>query len=246
LKIGIISDIHSNIQALSSVFKDMENTGCDDVICLGDIVGYGANPAECIELLIEKSVRSVMGNHDAGVCQRISWELFNAFAKKAIDWTRERINKEHTEYLFNLPFNIEVGNSLFIHGALTSPFDYIKTSKTAFENLDILKEKYPDKSILFFGHSHVPFYCDGGKCVIGEEKRYRLDWKNEGNKYLINPGSVGQPRGGITEKACYCIVDNEKQEILFRRISYDIKAAAKAIIDNGLPEILAERLFTGY
>lgn len=245
MRLAVISDIHSNIHALGKVLEDADNIGYDEILCLGDIVGYGAYPIECIKQLVLRGINSVMGNHDAGVCGKTSLEFFNIFAREAIIWTKKRLERQHINYLKSLLYTLEAGPYLFVHGALRSHFDYIQSKTSVSLNMDILKERYPNKSILFFGHTHMPFLTEGKSSFVPDSKRYKLNLES-GVKYLINPGSVGQPRGGITDKACYCILDTSRSDVTFRRVSYDVDAAAKSIVENGLPEFLSQRLYGGH
>ncbi len=244
MKLAVISDIHSNQTALESVLSDIDKMGCHDIICLGDIVGYGPNPKECINIIRQNEIKCLMGNHDAAVCGLLSDKYFNMYAKKAVDWTINALNQDEIEYLKTLAYFHEDKNIIYIHGALSEPFDYILDKNSLKNNIEILKNDFPEKNICFFGHTHIPFLSVNGDFKIPNYGRQFLN-DIEKNIFFINPGSVGQPRGGITANASYCIFNKSTYEINYRNIEYDIDKTYKNIIDAGLPEYLGQRLYKG-
>ncbi len=237
--IAIISDIHSNLEALEAVLKDIKNRNIREIVCLGDIVGYGANPNECIEIIKKLNCLSVVGNHDYGVLGKESLDFFNELGAIAILWTKKVIKPENLKFLDSLPLIIE---------------EKIKGKKVIFSHAnpkypEIWEYLYPDYTnevfdcgdLIFVGHSHIPFVnSEEGNLLLHEGKISLEDDK----KYLINPGSVGQPRDGIN-KASYCIFDEKSFKIEIIRVEYDIKKAYEKIVSSGLPEWLGERLFLG-
>jgi len=238
---AIFSDIHSNLQAYETFIEDCKKEKIDKYYCVGDIVGYGANPRECIKLTKELDCPVVCGNHDWAVAGKLSCDYFNPRAKHAVLWTKAAIDEKDKNYLSRLPFVYEERDFALVHGSLDSPeeFNYISDLRSATYNISLQKSK-----ICFIGHSHVPviFFKPKDNYV---NYITQLEIKIEPDiLYLINVGSVGQPRDGDW-RGCYCIYDDEKNSLRLKRYEYDVKSAAKAIIDAGLPPYLAHRLEKG-
>lgn len=225
MKIAFIGDIHSNLEALQSVLKEIEKMKISKIFCVGDIVGYGANPSECIKIIKELKIPCVKGNHDyAVVTKDTSW--FNPYAATAIRWQSERLNENEINFLKNLPekimTTIENLKICIVHGSPKNPiWEYIYEEDVSEEFVKDL-----DCDILAMGHTHAPFI-----------KRLK-------NNLVINVGSVGQPRDGIN-KASFAVFDTEKYDVKIIRSEYDIKISAEKIVKVGLPAILAQRLFLG-
>jgi diadenosine tetraphosphatase ApaH/serine/threonine PP2A family protein phosphatase len=240
MKYIILSDIHSNLQAFEAVLKSFPKGGGYEVICAGDVVGYGADPVKCVEKVLSLGAKNVLGNHDAGVIGKTDISFFNSYASMAVYWTMEHIDAAVRGYLEGLPYVLEEEAFVVAHGTLHDPeeFIYMMTGADAMHTFEVLKKK-----ICFVGHSHVPgmFKLKEGGISQVFGKRIALE---EGAQYIVNAGSVGQPRDG-DPRACYCVYDPEKGYVEFRRVEYDISSAAKSIIEAGLPELLAERLFAG-
>ncbi|MEM7168063.1 MAG: metallophosphoesterase family protein [Planctomycetota bacterium] len=237
--IGIISDIHGNRQALDTVLAAVERLSCDKIVCLGDIVGYGAEPGYCVDRIREVSDWVVAGNHDYAALGKINIEYFNTHARQATLWTRDQLNEEQKQYLADLPL-IEVQEECtFVHGSLDSPelFDYVQTSYDAF----LTMERMTTKSC-FIGHSHVPITF-----LLNEVITYTLDPEvtiTDAQKAIVNVGSVGQPRDN-NPLASFGTYDTEQETARIHRIEYDIEQSAELILQAGLPEFLAERLRVG-
>lgn len=253
----IVSDIHSNRFGLEAVLQDACGAW-DQLLCLGDVVGYGAHPNECCELLRQFGTHVVMGNHDAAALGSLSPEEFHEFAAVAIHWTRERLAKENWIWLNQASGAEEVrGGSgalpFFItHGNLAEPFyeTYIRNSTDAYEDFERLHER--GGALCFFGHTHkafayklaLPMHLDseiaatalpqGGNIAI---ERDRL--------YIVNPGSCGQPRDG-NPQARYALFDAMTRELQVRAVQYDVRAACAAIHKAGLPIILGDRLLEAW
>ncbi len=244
MKFAIISDIHANLEAFNRVLNDIDKMNCDEIICLGDIVGYGPEPESCINVIRENNIQCLMGNHDAAVCGVLSTDYFNMYAKNAVEWTIENISQDNMEYLKSLPFFAEYEDMLFVHGALNEPFDYILDVNSLNLNIEILQSDFPGKEFCFFGHTHIPFLSRKGSFELPSPGKHFLEKQSE-KVFFINPGSIGQPRGGVTTKACYCIFDNASFEVNFRNIEYNIDKTYKAIVKKGLPEYLGARLYNG-
>ncbi|HSR10687.1 MAG TPA: metallophosphoesterase family protein [Thermodesulfobacteriota bacterium] len=239
MKWAILSDVHGNLEAFEAVLADLAPQKPGKVICLGDIVGYGADPNECIAALTNLTDLTAAGNHDYGAVGMTSIENFNRMAYRAIVWTGKNLTMRSMAYLRSLPFFVEVGQFVFAHAAPHEPGEwrYIASSRDAEESFREL-----DGRTGFIGHSHVPMVLQrGGPRDRGKAEEMTLE---EGASYLINVGSVGQPRDG-DPRAAYGIYDDESRVYTVRRVPYDIAAAQKKIRKAGLPPFLAERLAKG-
>ncbi len=238
---AIFSDMHSNLQAYEAFLKDCKKEKIDRYYCIGDIVGYGANPKECIKLTQELNCPLVCGNHDWAAAGKMSCDYFNQYPKEAILWTQQNIDEADKNYLSNLAFVYEEDGLTLVHGSLNLPeeFNYILDVESAIYNLRLQKTR-----LCFIGHSHVPvvfFKAKDSYVNYTTEPQIKIEPELF---YLINVGSVGQPRGG-NWRLCYCIYDDEKNNLRFKRLEYDVKTASKAILNAGLPPYLAHRLEKG-
>lgn len=244
MKIGVIADIHSNAAALKSVLGCLDDI--DEFWCLGDIVGYGPEPAECVELVRSLNARCVIGNHDLCVLQDIDISVFNVEAIKACDWNRQHLSDEQLSFLKSFPVSLEpIPGVILVHGSPRKDvWEYVLASWQADEILAQTTAK-----IIFVGHSHVPllFARPAGSSVeftpLHDGQVVQLD-KGEAVKYLINPGSIGQPRDG-DPRASYMIFDTGSYTIEFHRVNYPIEVTQQEIKLAGLPASLADRLANG-
>lgn len=240
----VFADIHGNLEALRAVLELAKKERIDHYLFLGDLVGYGASPNEVIEIISRlKPISLVRGNHDKAVAGLESTDMFNPVAAAAIEWTRSRINPENRKFLAKIKKGpLRVYRLLTIcHG---SPFDedyYIFGEFDAAEGF-----RYLRTNLGFFGHTHFPVvyatrkgYLEG-KLLLGNTEIHL----EPGLKYLINPGSVGQPRDRNPLASC-AIYDSEKQTFSLLRVKYDVAAAQKKILATKLPSSLAERLAHG-
>ena len=236
---AVISDIHGNLEALEAVLGDFPD-GVDTVYCLGDVIGYGANPNECCDVVRESAMPTITGNHDLAVTD-LSTDLdwFNPVAAAAVRWTREHLSEENAEFLRGRPRMMQSRDALFVHGSIRDPDEYIINSISAEENLEILRSEYPGVPICFFGHTHVKTVAPSPNGPVVEA--HTLDLSANG-PYLVNPGSVGQPRDGDTF-ASYVLAEGGR--VAYRFVEYDIERAQAKIRAAGLPEMLAERLAVG-
>ena len=250
MRYAIISDIHSNQEALTTVLKDIESKkNIDRILCLGDIVGYGANPNECVELIRENSFNIILGNHDRVVVDVDSGEDFTKEARIAIKWTKKQLAPKNKEFLSRLTITQEVGNNiLIVHGSPVNKDEYLVYKYQAKTSLDLLEQDKSDIKICFFGHTHnqaIWFKREDGNLFNPSVKKNKPFPINSDCTYLINPGSVGQSRGQGAV-ACYAVYDSEKNNMTFHQLQYDFKSAGKKIIKAGLPKYLAERLEKGF
>ena len=229
LKIAIISDIHGNLEALNAAFESAQKRGAGRVFCLGDVVGYGANPAECLDLIKSRAEVILMGNHDAAVAGREELDYFNDFARTAVTWTQGVLTSQQKDYLASLPMMVKDGNLHLVHASPQNPetWNYIFSAYDTQGQFDAV-----EGNICFVGHSHVP----------GEYFEHTAERRG---RRIINVGSVGQPRDR-DPRLCYVIYDSETDVVQFIREEYDVETAAGKIRRAGLPEFLADRLFWGW
>jgi diadenosine tetraphosphatase ApaH/serine/threonine PP2A family protein phosphatase len=236
---AVISDIHGNLEALEAVLQDVPE-GIETVYCLGDVIGYGANPDECCDIVRESEMPTLSGNHDLAVTDLetdLNW--FNPVAAAAVVWTRGHLSEENTEFLRTRPRTILTEEALFVHGSVRDPDEYIINAVSAQENLRILALEYPGVPICFFGHTHVKTISPSPNGSVIEA--HTLDLSANG-PYLVNPGSVGQPRDGDTF-ASYVLAEDSR--VTYRFVEYDIERAQAKIRSAGLPGMLADRLAVG-
>ncbi len=233
MRIAVISDIHSNLQALTKSLSIIRNLGVDAIYCLGDIVGYGANPNECVELIQRYADHTVLGNHDHA-------SLFTDYAvylprdgRKVAVWTNKILTDDNRHFLAGLKYRVDTDLCTLVHASPDKPefWYYIESLEDAQIQFD-----HFSKTICFAGHTHVPFICRDDLNAFTLTKT---------GKFIINPGSVGQPRDGNPQLS-FGMLDTDNWEYKNFRFSYDIDGAAGAIRKNKLPKSLAKRLYSGY
>ena len=249
MKRAILSDIHGNLEALRAVLQDISERGIKELIVLGDIVGYGADPKACLDLICEHTSGLVIGNHDLAVATGEGEENFHPDAKAAIEWTKRILPGQDKKKLLRFPLVLEFGQMHFSHG---SPED-IPRWKYVFTESDV-KRGFAScpQQFVFVGHSHAPamFVELAHKRMSGGEFRQvtRISQSfvqiENDYRYLMDVGSVGQPRDG-DPRACYGVYDGDNKSFELVRVAYDAHAAADKIIQAGLPINLAERLIRG-
>ncbi len=245
MQYAIISDIHSNIEAFQVVLEEIDRRGVDQIICLGDVVGYNANPNECTRLLVENKIPSIMGNHDAVVCDMVDPIDFNPIAKKAILWTKKTLEDPYKDFLFRQPAQRRLAESVrLVHGSIVNRDQYLLTRHTIMENIDHMRKNVPEIRLLFFGHTHnqIAFTYKQDTLSVISSSRFLL---KEDSFYLINPGSVGQPRDQDPRSA-FLIYDEDACTVEFIRLPYDIQACKQKILSAKLPQELANRLDQGW
>ena len=238
--IAVISDIHGNLEALEAVLEDARREGVDSMVCLGDVVGYGADPNACMDRVDAEMRATVLGNHDAAARDLRHSENFNDVAREAIRWTQEHLSAENLERLNTLPFEHVEHGARFVHASPDDPpaWHYILTEQEAWNAFEACPER-----ICFVGHSHVPLrvVLRGGRLEVVDD--LTLDVRSD-VRALVNVGSVGQPRDGDW-RASYALFDPESRRVVARRVEYDLEKASSKIVAAGLPEILARRLAQG-
>ena len=242
LRVLVLSDIHSNLEALESVIEDAESRGgFQQIWSLGDLVGYGPDPAACLDLLGRYDHRAVAGNHDLASIGKLSLEAFNEHAAAANRWTATQLSDEHTAYLAGLPLKLEIDEFTVVHGSPRDPiWEYVISAPAAvasFYHLDT------EKCLL--GHSHIPFICEpreNGVAFLEFPLDSPVSLRDD--HMLINPGSVGQPRDGIPT-ASYAIYDADDSVVYHHRAAYDIPATQEKMREHNLPQLLVDRLADG-
>ena len=241
MKAAIISDIHSNLEALQAVIKDIKKRRIKNTFCLGDLVGYGANPNECIEICLKEAKLVIAGNHDWAAINKTNISVFNSVAAKAIRWTQQNTRKNNLNKLKRLQLTKKIDSILLVHATPRNPakWNYLFTLNEFEAEFSLF-----DSQVCFVGHSHIP------SAVFQDANSY-TDFLRENpfpllkdRKYIINVGSVGQPRD-LDPRASYAIYDGNNHSIEIIRLDYNIPLAQQKIVDNGLPEVLAERLLVG-
>jgi len=241
-RIGVISDIHGNLHALEATLEALRELEVERIVCCGDLVGYGAHPNEVIERIRSENIPAIAGNHDHAALLLTDISYFNQVAKEAVLWTKKVLTEENTEWLRALPLSIkdEEDDVLFVHASPKDPgeWNYIITMGDARINFN-----YYTETVCFIGHSHQPFIIENNDGSLHCSTRPEIDVK-EACRYLVNVGSVGQPRDRKS-KPCFVVYDLEKKLIEIKRTNYDVAAAQRAIIEAGLPRELAERLEYG-
>ena len=224
MRYAIVSDIHANFPAWEAVLADFRECKIEEVVCLGDVVGYGPKPAEVLEAVRAVTGNFVMGNHDAAAVGMMDYSIFNDHAREAIEWTMGQLDEAGKEFLSSVPLAIEAGDLLFVHAEIEEPgrFGYISDLEVAQRNLEAGKH-----FVTFIGHTHLPkvFEMD----IFGEVNEFTdgdltLD---SDSRYIVNVGSVGEPRNSEDLRARYVIYDTETQELEFRRVEFDILAYRK-------------------
>jgi len=232
MKLAIISDIHSNLEALIALERYLSALDVDEIISLGDIVGYGADPNPCIDFIRANVAISVRGNHDAAVTDPSLINFFTQRAAVAARWTIGQLTPDNLRYLVSLPLIKEAYDCTFVHSSPSQPDEWEYLT----HHLHV-RSVFPFFStpLCFIGHTHIP-------ALFGEETL--VTSIERGKKYVINPGSIGQPRDG-DPRSCFGILDTAEWTFTLTRVEYDVNAAATKIIRAGLPRVLAERLYYG-
>ena len=247
MQVAVLGDVHSNLEALSVVLEDCERRGIEKILQVGDVVGYGPDPGPCIDALRDRDAVICLGNHDAAVLGRLSLDLFNPFARFAVEWTRSQLDEEDLAFLHNLPlFQVLFEEDLtLVHGSLHEPaeFDYVRSLSSARLSLEAQQTK-----ACFVGHTHQPclFTLDGGV-----DFQYRPEFESEhyyameGSQLaLVNVGSVGQPRDE-DPRTGYVLYDTTAGTCTLIRLEYPIEIVQAKIRESHLPEVLADRLTYG-
>lgn len=242
MRLAIISDIHSNLEALTEVLRTADQYKVDRVVSLGDIVGYGASPNECCELVRSATEITLLGNHDAAVAGRMDYSFYYDAARHALDWSSNVISDDNLEWLRSLPYTYRIGEVGFSHGSPIDPkaYEYIFALEQARELMPHVAD-LPE--VTFIGHSHLckAFAIGNGEVndVVAQKFGVR-----RGYRYIISVGSVGQPRD-YDNRACFVVHDTDARTVEYVRVEYDIETSAQKIFDADLALNFGKRLFLG-
>ncbi len=242
MRIAIISDIHSNVEALTEVLKVVDHQKVDRLVSLGDIVGYGASPNPCCELVRQNAEVTLLGNHDAAVAGRMDYSFYYDAARHALDWSANVITDENLGWLRSLPYTYRIGDVGFSHGSPIEPraYEYIFALEQARE---LMPHAVDLPEVTFIGHSHLckAFAIGNGEVNDVVAQKFGI---RKGYKYIISVGSVGQPRD-YDNRACFVICDTDARTVEYLRVEYDIEASAQRIFDADLALNFGKRLFLG-
>ena len=239
MRTALFGDIHANLEALEAVLADAASQGVTDYVCLGDVVGYNADPVACLNIVRDMGCPTVKGNHDQDASDNHSLDTMNPVAATALQWTRDQLDEDQRLWLKRLRMVRQVSDYTIVHSTLDQPahWNYVTNRFDAMSNFS-----YQFTQLCFHGHTHVPrVYMKSDKVREVPAESVTIE---PGAKYFINIGSVGQPRDG-DPRPCYAIYDQENHVVVFRRVEYDIARTQAKIIEAGLPEMLAERLAEG-
>ncbi len=243
MHVAVISDVHGNLEALEVVLRDAKEWGADEIWCLGDTVGYGPDPEACLQRVRREARLIIPGNHDYAVLGKISVDDFNPDARRAILWTREQLSEESRTFLAGLPERRVEGEFTLVHGSPRHPiWEYVLSLAVATVNFSHFDTKY-----CLIGHSHIPLFFqlpEDGRCwggAIGAGTKLSLD---EG-RWMLNPGSVGQPRDS-DPRASYARLDTEEPSWELVRLAYPVERTQAKMREAGLPERLIARIAFGW
>ena len=249
MRYAILSDIHANLEALSAALEHLSGEHIDTYLCTGDILGYGADPSPCLDRLQSLQAVCVAGNHEWGCIGKLDVQWFHEAARRALEWTRDQLGFADLDVLRRMPLTAQVGPCTLVHGTLRCPerFEYLTDLAQAIEMAMHLRTP-----IGVYGHTHVPCLIEydpqhhrlGRILTQDAELRDARLLPDPGLRYVINPGSVGQPRDG-DPRASVAILDAEARTVSIRRVPYDLAVTQRKIRAAGLPAFLAERLALG-
>jgi len=241
MRYAVFSDVHSNKDAFEAVLEDIHLYGVDRKLFLGDVIGYGPDPNECMDLLLKAADISLGGNHDWALVGKTPNDYFNPFAKAALDWTFDHLRDEHKDFLKRTRAVDVFDGVMLAHSSPKSPeeWKYILSKEDAVDNFPSIETE-----ICFIGHSHQPIIIEmpDQNTVIPVRERFKV--LEPGRKYIVNVGSVGQPRDS-NNKACWLLYDSDLGSVELRRVQYNIEAVQKRMRNAGLPRYLVDRLALG-
>lgn len=242
MRIGIFSDVHANVEALTAVLEAFRSERCDKLVCLGDTVGYGASPNECCDLIREVSAFTILGNHDAAVAGRMDYSYYYDAARNALDLHARQLSPENMTWLKSLPYEVREADAHYCHGSPINleEFEYIFSIEQAARCLEVWEQL---GTVTFIGHSHLCKSFALSRDDVFEVVAPRFTIRPD-HRYIISVGSVGQPRD-YDNRASYTIYDTEEKVFEFKRVAYDIDSAAQKIFSSDLERNFGNRLFLG-
>ena len=241
MRVAVISDIHANLHALEAVLRDIETEAPDEIWCLGDVVGYGPRPNECADIVRERSAIVLVGNHDLAAIGKLDTAEFGPLAAESARWTERALGDPQAEWLRGLqPLAVRNGIELY-HGSARDPvWEYVLSEQVALENMLVTSAQ-----IVLVGHSHIALALAwNGETIDGGLAHAGTDLDTSSPRWLLNPGSVGQPRDGDA-RAAWLLIDIAADRAHFRRVPYPIEETQEEMRTAGLPEDLAARLALG-
>jgi predicted phosphodiesterase len=240
---AIIADLHANLAAVRAVLDDIDREGITSLLCMGDFVGYGASPCEVIRAFDGRTVEAIRGNHDRYALGEDT-DLIRPATAEVVAYTRRVLSADDVRFLEGLDdtrmFDSRI---LLVHGSLRERDEYMISTEVAIANYRLFRKEYAGIYLCFFGHSHIPMIIGDGQVVRQIEPGQVLELKRM-TPYVINPGSIGQPRDGNPE-AAYAILDLDAHTVTFKRIAYDVEDSQRRILEAGLQRHLADRLALG-
>ena len=250
MRYAVLSDIHGNLEALTAVMDALAAERIDRYLCLGDTMGYGADPATCLERLRGCGAIIVAGNHDVACIGKLDLGWFNDAAKAAIVWTRDRLRFTDLDWLRRLPLTTTVEPFTLVHGTLSHPerFEYLMDVAQAVDTMVACRTL-----MCLVGHTHLPGVLEYdrtqqrlSRILVTADELANVTYRDDASawRYIVNPGSVGQPRDG-DPRASAAIIDTARTQISIARVAYDVASAQRKIRQAGLPEFLADRLAVG-
>ena len=241
MKLALISDIHGNLEALVSVLAHIEKQKVDEIHCLGDVIGYGSDPNGCLELIERSCSVKIMGNHEYAALGLEDTDDYNPAAQKSAIWTRAQLSDSEKAVISRFEMSRSVNDVFLVHASPYQPKDwhYVLNAEAALEGFE-----YLDERLCFVGHSHVPqIYAerenDLPRCQVGHDFM-----PDEESRYIVNVGSVGQPRDN-DPRACYVTFDTDEYEVLYHRVGYDVETTQDKMTQANLPRMLIARLSMG-
>jgi len=245
MRYAVISDVHSNLEAFEAVLGEIDRRKVDRIFCLGDLVGYNADPNDCVRILMERGIQTLMGNHDAAACGLEEPWNFNSIAQAAVIWTRRNLDGPCRDFLRHQPEQRSLpGGVRLVHGSLLDRDQYLFAYPEVLDNAMQMEREEPPLRLVFFGHTHhqIAFRCRGRSISVVPGPRFEIE---PDARYLVNPGSVGQPRDRDS-RASFLVYDDEARAVEYVRVPYDIASCAEKVLAAGLPYDLAERLGQGW
>lgn len=241
MRIALLSDIHGNFEALEAVLRDLRRQEVDEVICLGDVVGYGADPGPCLDLVREKKWTCLLGNHDEAAVSTVDLDGYSELARAGMAYARAQLTREQKKWLAARPRTLKAHGAHLVHSSLHEPKEWHYIIDELAAELSFIAQKLP---VCFHGHTHVSCIWERMEDSMTLETAPRSRTLNTSSRYLINTGSVGQPRDR-NPRASYLIWSPAERRVTFRRVTYDIETAQEKIRAAGLPMGLAVRLAQG-
>jgi len=240
MRYAVVSDIHGNLESLRIALAALRKD--DGLLCLGDIVGYGPNPNECVELIRERATATILGNHDVAAIESFGLDYFNPAAREAIEWTQKVLTPQSRDWLASLDYELRTPEYLLVHGAPVNYFEYIVDNPSAAEAFD-----GTDAPLVFIGHTHLAEYY--AKAPSGRITRHPMRTGGSlqldpATRYILNAGSIGQPRDG-NPQASFLFYDQSNGTIEWQRYDYPIESVREKIAHEHLPARLADRLLVG-